>query len=214
LGVHEPGSLLPPAATSPFGLAIPPSLDVATPTANAALAGLYPSTVPVAHFVVILAFGERRVSIPVSPYMPVSTLRLTAESIADRDPELLTLMHGSRALDLEAVLGDYASPLSHAFHVTVTIFPASPPVSISDRRPPNPPLSLPQPLFPASLPVTPPPIIHASFLILVVFEDGSTMAPVVWGSMSVHRLCQQIGKFFNVAPDSVYLYFAGSLLDI
>jgi hypothetical protein len=160
------------------------------------------------------SFGERRVSVPGSPYTSVSTLRLTVGAIADRDPELLTLMHGSRALDLDTVLGDYVHPATQAFLVTVAIFPASPPVSLSDRRPPNPPLSLPQPFWPASLLVTPPPITHASFLILVVFEDGSTMAPVVWGSMSVRLLCQQIGTFSNVASDSVYLYFAGSILDV
>jgi hypothetical protein len=146
--------------------------------------------------------------------MQVTALRLTAGAIADRDPELLTLMHGSRALDLDTVLGDYTHPMTQAFLVTVAIFPASSPVSISDRRTPNPPLSLPQPLWPASLPATPPPITHASFLILVVFEDGRTMAPVVWNSMSVRRLCQQIGTFSNVASDSVYLYFAGSVLDV
>jgi hypothetical protein len=40
------------------------------------------------------------------------------------------------------------------------------------------------------------------------------MAPVVWSTMSVRRLCQQVGSFSNVAPDTVYLYFAGSVLDV
>jgi hypothetical protein len=215
LGLPGTTTGMPSDAMSPGHLAIPQSPMAAPPVTHAALVGLFPSTIQTTHFIVVLAFGQSRVSVPGSPFMLVSTLRLTAGAIADRDPELLTLMHGSRVLDLDAVLGDYL-PLrdSHDFHVTVALFPASPPVQLTTRQTPNPPVSLPRPLFPASLPVTPPPVTHASFLILVIFEDGSTMAPVVWNSMSVRRLCQQVGTFSNVAPDSVYLYFAGSVLDV
>jgi hypothetical protein len=194
LGVSDPGIVLP---SSP-SMAFPQSPSGASPVTYEALAGLFPSTVPATHFVVVLAFGTRRVSVPGSPYMQVSALRLTAGAIADRDPELLTLMHGSRVLDLDSVLGDYLTNFaSHAFHVTVAIFPAPPPVRISDRQPPNPAPSLPRPTWPITLPVTPPPVTHATFLILVVFEDGSTMAPAVWNSMSVRILCQQIAIFFS-----------------
>jgi hypothetical protein len=196
-------------------MALPLSPSGASPVTYEALAGLFPSTVPATHFVVVLAFGTRRVSVPGSPYMQVSALRLTAGAIADRDPELLSLMHGSRVLDLDSVLGDYITNFtSHAFHVTVAIFPAPPPVRISDRQPSNPAPSLPRPIWPVTLPVTPPPVTHATFLILVMFEDGSTMAPAVWNNMSVRTLCQQIATFSHVAADTVYLYFAGSVLDM
>ncbi len=215
LGTSEPGIFLSPDVRASPGWTEPTSPSDASSGVHEALVGLFPSTVLASHFVVVLAFGQSRVSVPGSPHMLVSTLRLTAGAISDRDPELLSLMHGPQILDLEAVLGDYAGFFSsHAFHVTVALFPASPPVRITDRAPPNPPISLPRPIFPSSLPVTPPPITHASFLILVIFEDGSTMAPVVWNSLSVRRLCQQIGTFSNVAPDTVYLYFAGSVLDM
>jgi hypothetical protein len=48
---------------------------VVSPVARDALTGLFQSTVPATHIIVVLAFGERRVSVPGSPFMPVSTLR-------------------------------------------------------------------------------------------------------------------------------------------
>jgi hypothetical protein len=215
LGAGEPGLPLPTNEGSSPGWSRPQPPGDGSPVVHDCLAGLFPSTIQASHFIVVLAFGRSHVSVPGSPYMTVATLRLTAGAIADRDPELLTLMHESRSLDLGAVLGDYTAFFTgHAFHVTVALWPASPPVQLSDRSSPNPPITLPRPLFPSSLPVTPPPVTHTTYLILVVFEDGSTMAPVVWGSMSVRRLCHQIGTFSNVAPYSVFLYFAGSVLDV
>jgi hypothetical protein len=37
----------------------------------------------------------------------------------------------------------------------------------------------------------------------VVLEDGRTFQPVVWGNMQVRRLCQQVGEFAHVPPDTV-----------
>jgi hypothetical protein len=215
LGTNEPGLPLPTNEGSPLGWSRSQPPGEGSPVIRDCLVGLFPSTIQASHFIVVLAFGRSRVSVPGSPYMTVATLRLTAGAIADRNPELLTLMHESRPLELGAVLGDYAAYFTgHAFHVTVALWPASPPVQLTNRNTPNPPITLPRPLLPPSLPVTPPPVTHTSFLILVVFEDGSTMAPVVWGSMSVRRLCQQVGTFANVPSDSVFLYFAGSILDV
>jgi hypothetical protein len=39
------------------------------------------------------------------------------------------------------------------------------------------------------------------------------MAPVVWATMTARRLCQQIGTFADVSPDTIFLHFAGSILD-
>ena len=170
LGTGEPDILQPTDASSPLGWSQPPFPNDGLPGTYDPLVGLFPSTVEASHFIIVLAFGQSRVSVPGSPYMPVATLRLTAGTICGRDPELLTLMHGSRILELDAVLGDYATSLASAFfHVTVALHPVSPLARISDRRPPNPPVSLPRPLFPPSLPVTPPPMTHTTFLILVVF---------------------------------------------
>jgi hypothetical protein len=88
LGTGEPGNLLPTDASSPLGWPQPLSPSDGFPVARDSLVGLFPSTVQASHFIVVLAFGQSRVSVPGSPYMPVATLRLTAGAICDRDPEL------------------------------------------------------------------------------------------------------------------------------
>ncbi len=52
-----------------------------------------------------------------------------------------------------------------------------------------------------------------SFLILLEFEDGRMATQVVWPSMSTRHLCVQIGDLAHVRPDTVFCYFAGSVLD-
>ncbi len=54
---------------------------------------------------------------------------------------------------------------------------------------------------------------ESSFLILLEFEDGRTATQVVWPSMPIRHLCVQIGELARVRPDTVFCYFAGSMLD-
>jgi hypothetical protein len=195
------------------------------------LVGLFPSTVLASHFVVFLTFGSRKVGVPGSPFMTVADLRDTAGAIAECDPASLRLMHGDIPLGLGSTLNDYAAFITthpHAFHVTVASANVSSPVRMPAPHLPAPTGSLgfcnnlttaqPGVIAASSLArtsfTTPSSATESSFLILVVFEDGGTMAPVVSASTTVRQLCQQIGNFANVSPDTVFLQFAGSVLEV
>jgi hypothetical protein len=54
---------------------------------------------------------------------------------------------------------------------------------------------------------------ETSYLILLTFEDGHSTTQVVWSSMKIWRLCAQVGELAHVSPDTVFCYFAGSVLD-
>ena len=109
---------------------------------------------------------------------------------------------------------------ANAFHVRVTIAPAA-----SPSGPPPQPLNLPSggrsptsptlspPLLSSATPRTPFTSDTTSFLILVLLEDGRSLQPVVWGSMQIRQLCQQVGAFAHVSHDTVFLQYAGSVLD-
>jgi hypothetical protein len=169
-----------------------PSNGFDAPPQRDSLAGLFASTVLASHFLVVLAFGHRQVTVPGSSFMTVGDLRLTAGAIAEMDPASLMLMHGEITLGLGTSLGDYEALFTpHAFHVTVVSMAAS----TSPRLLPSP-LPVPArslhltPTLPGTeSPTVPTPHVtplfrpnEPSFLILVVFEDGSTMAPVVCAS--------------------------------
>ena len=128
-------------------------------------------------------------------------------------------MHGDVTLGLGSTLSDYAEFIPahpHAFHVTVVSANAPSPTSVpvphlspSTESPGfynNPAGAQPGVIAASSLVrprfTTPPSSANEpSFLILVVFEDGSTMAPVVSASTTVRRFCQQVGNFANVSSD-------------
>jgi hypothetical protein len=131
------------------------------------------------------------------------------------------LTHGGFTLQIDTTLGDYAEFVgSNAFHVRVAIAPAAsssgpPPQPLnlhSGGRSPTSPTILSQPLLSSATPRTP--LTSAtSFLILVLLEDRRSLQPVVWGSMQVRQLCQQVGAFAHVSHDTVFLQYAGSVLD-
>jgi hypothetical protein len=135
------------------------------------------------------------------------------------------LTHGDLTLQIGTTLGDYAEFVgnnfgANAFHVRVTIAPAA-----SPSGPPPQPLNLPSggrsptsptlspPLLSSATPRTPFTSDTTSFLILVLLEDGRSLQPVVWGSMQIRQLCQQVGAFAHVSHDTVFLQYAGSVLD-
>ncbi len=123
-------------------------------------------------------------------FMPVLELCLLAGTIAGLDPSSLHLMHGEFLLRLDSVLGDHPALIGpHGMRLTVVSSSGSPTRAIvrstsldSMGRPP-PPSDLPRPVFVSAHPPLTPPSINpfgiTSFLILVIFEDGSTMMPVV-----------------------------------
>jgi hypothetical protein len=205
------------------------NLPVASyPTQLSPLVGLFPSTILASHFLVGLNFESRQVGIPGSLFMTIADLRDTAGAIAERDPASLRLMHGDITLGLGSTLNDYAAFIPahpHAFPVTVVSAYASSPVrmpvpllaSASSPDFCNNPTAAPdtsitfvaqaqnaRPSFTTSTSTS-----ETSFLILVVFEDGGTMAPVVSASTTVRRLCLQVGTFANVSPDTVVLHLLG-----
>jgi hypothetical protein len=132
-------------------------------------------------------------------------------------------MHGELVLQLNTVLGDYAAlGGSMGFHVTVVISPGAsggpsprPATSLSRvGSSPTSPSNPPQPVLVSSPPFSPPGQASNSYLILVVLEDGRSMQPVVWGTMQVRRLCQLVGEFARVPPDTVFIQYAGGVLDV
>jgi hypothetical protein len=55
---------------------------------------------------------------------------------------------------------------------------------------------------------------ETSYLIItLVYEDGHTATQVVWPTMQIRHLCLQVGEYANVSPDTVFCYYAGSVLD-
>jgi hypothetical protein len=68
-------------------------------------------------------------------------------------------------------------------------------------------------------PVTPPtgpapPLDDPTYSILVLFEELPSMEPIVTASMEVRRLRQLVAAWAGVPPDTVYLQFAGTVLDV
>ncbi len=53
-----------------------------------------------------------------------------------------------------------------------------------------------------------------SYRIWLVYEDGRAVSQVVWRTMHIRDLCVRIGEQFQVPPDTVFCYFAGSILDV
>jgi hypothetical protein len=55
---------------------------------------------------------------------------------------------------------------------------------------------------------------ESSHLIWLLYENGQVVSQVVWGTMLVRDLCIRIGEFAHVSPDTVFCYYAGSILDV
>ena len=185
------------------GFASPPFLS----------AGSFPRPTPSPEsFMVDLAFGQRKVTVPGSLRLSVDELHFTAGAISNLDPTSILLMVEGVVLIPGSYLGDYPR-MGLTSRVVVNVYPAS----TGLRNSTGPTVGTGESdvvgnlaydaLFDARG------SINSSFVIMVVFEDGTTMRPVVWGDMQVRYLCQLVATHSRVSPDTVFLQFAGSILD-
>ena len=159
----------PLSTTPPFGISTSPS---GTPAPR--------------HFMVILVFGQRRVSVPGYLSMPVAELRRMAGAIAGLDPMTLFLVNGETVLHAGANLGDYSALIGFSgFIVSVTL--AGNGFRIVGQQPYRQivlenPSSLTEPPGDQVPPPVPSPLLVAgnvpgesSYTILVIFEVGPPM---------------------------------------
>jgi hypothetical protein len=178
-------------------------------------------------FMVDLAFGQRRVTVPGScRIMSVDDLHSTASAIANLEPASIRLTFEGVTLESDTFLGDYPR-MGLSPRVTVSVQPASSgprknknfmgdsvsqsmTLGMSAAGPTPPRTSFAGPDPPVTLSSDSG---TSSFVIIVMFEDSSAMRPVVWGDMEVRHLCQLVAAHSHVSPDTGFLQFAGSTLD-
>jgi hypothetical protein len=159
---------------------------------------------------VTLAFGERRV---VVPRTTVDELLRAAGALAEMNPSALRLMHGETSLYGGTYLGDYPALLGPT-GMELLVSSAGPAWRDSSQaRPQGAPAVISRMTEP---PASPAQLVGAgelSYNIFVDFEELPTMEPVVVASMQVRQLRLLVAAFSGVPSDTVFLQFAGSVLD-
>jgi hypothetical protein len=162
---------------------------------------------------VTLTFGDRRVSVPGNPGLLVDDLLQTAGELTRLDPSSLLLINGELTLHRGTYLGDYPS-LIGSMGMSLSVTSAG--FGFRNADLPGPPGSRPPnaPGKPPVYPVLPLRTSDSTFTIFIIFEGLPTMEPVVWASMQIRRLCHLVAGWAGVPSDTVYLQFAGSVLDL
>jgi hypothetical protein len=173
----------------------------------------------------------QQVIVPAHAHMSVDAFQQIAAFMVGGESASFRLMSGDTLLRLGTYLEDYPGHIGHFGMHTVPSATNTPPVrssphpadlstaghaqsptltSTSARISDRPPTLMPTELLfrPRALASNEP-----SFLILLEFEDGRTATQVVWPSMPIRHLCVQIGELAHVPHDTVFCYFAGSVLD-
>jgi hypothetical protein len=173
---------------------------------------------------VTLSMGNQRLVVPGSHLMTVDDLQRIVRPHIGLAPSSFHLVSGETFLCPGTLLGDYPTHIGHfGMHVAVRIVDHLRSGEVSQRTPsltterlavlPSTGGPFESPLGSATY--TPPTVPReTSYLILLVFEDGSTLTQVVWPSMFIRQLCARIGDASSVPPDTVFCYFAGAVLDV
>jgi hypothetical protein len=153
-----------------------------------------------------LMFGAHRVSFYGSLRTSADEILTTAGNITEMDPSSLLLVSGEFSLRRGTFLRDYLSSIgSDGMLIMVT--------SRSNfAAPVTPPTGLAAPVTPPPGPASP--LGDLTYSILVLFEELPSMEPIVTASMEVQRLCQLVASWAGVPSDTVYLQFAGTVLDM
>ncbi len=142
---------------------------------------------------------------------PVRELVLVAAGLSNLTLHDITLVSGFVLLQPDRTLRDY-SALRDAQGFLLTV--RSPLAASSSSTPPGTTVHRPNA---SREPIMAGPTRHvpheSSYVITVIFESGEVMTTVVWASMTALRLRHDVSVHAGVSSETVFLHFAGSILD-